>query len=46
MAIITNIGAPISPADTVASPMTMAPMIDTAWPTTLGNRSPASRMIS
>ena len=45
-ATMMTIGAPISPARTADSPMTSAPTMLTAWPTALGKRSPASRMIS
>ena len=40
-ATMMTIGAPISPARTADSPTML-----TAWPTALGKRSPASRMIS
>ena len=42
----TSIGAPIRPADTVVSPITIPPMIETAWPTAFGKRNPASLIIS
>ena len=45
-AITTSIGAPISPAVTVVSPIMIPPIIDTAWPIALGSLSPASLIIS
>ncbi len=41
-ATVTTIGAPMSPADTAASPITSAPKIDIARPTGRGSLTPAS----
>lgn len=46
MATTITIGAPINPAETAASPITRAPTILTACPTTFGKRTPASLSIS